>query len=47
MTSDGGGLHLKTQKSKDGVSLNKSWIFRWGAQGKNSMGLGLLAPIES
>jgi integrase len=46
MTSDGGGLHLKTQKSKDGVSLNKSWIFRWGAQGKNSMGLGSLKDIS-
>jgi len=42
MTSDGGGLHLKVQLSKDGSSLNKSWIYRWGAQGKNTMGLGSL-----
>lgn len=42
MHSDGGGLHLKVQKSKDGNSLNKSWIYRWGAQGRNSMGLGSL-----
>ena len=42
MTSDGGGLHLKVQKSKDGSSLNKSWIYRWGAQGRNSIGLGSL-----
>ena len=46
MTSDGGGLHLKTQKSKDGGSLNKSWIFRWGAQGKNTMGLGSAKDIS-
>jgi integrase len=42
MHSDGGGLHLKVQNSKDGNSLNKSWIYRWGAQGKNSIGLGSL-----
>jgi len=42
MHSDGGGLHLKVQKTKDGDSLNKSWIYRWGAQGKNSIGLGSL-----
>ena len=42
MHSDGGGLHLKVQKSKDGNSLNKSWIYRWGAQGRNSIGLGSL-----
>jgi integrase len=42
MHSDGGGLHLKVQKSKDGSSLNKSWIYRWGAQGRNSIGLGSL-----
>jgi len=42
MHSDGGGLHLKVQNSKDGNSLNKSWIYRWGAQGRNTMGLGSL-----
>jgi integrase len=42
MHSDGGGLLLKVQNSKDGNSLNKSWIYRWGAQGKNSIGLGSL-----
>ena len=42
MHSDGGGLHLKVQKSKDGSTLNKSWIYRWGAQGKHSIGLGSL-----
>lgn len=46
MHSDGGGLHLKVQKSKDGNSLNKSWIFRWGAQGKNSIGLGSFTTIS-
>ncbi len=42
MHADGGGLYLKVQKSKDGDSLNKSWIYRWGAQGKYSIGLGSL-----
>ena len=42
MHADGGGLYLKVQKSKDGDSLNKSWIYRWGAQGRNSIGLGSL-----
>lgn len=46
MTSDGGGLYLKTQNSKDGNSLNKSWIYRWGAQGKNMMGLGSLKDFS-
>jgi hypothetical protein len=40
MHSDGNGLHLKVQLSKKSNTLNKSWIFRWGAQGKNTMGLG-------
>jgi len=40
MHSDGNGLHLKVQLSKKTNTLNKSWIFRWGAQGKNTMGLG-------
>ena len=46
MHSDGGGLHLKVQKTKDLETLNKSWIFRWGAQGKNTMGLGSLKDFS-
>ena len=46
MHSDGNGLHLKVQKSSDGKSLNKSWIFRWGAQGKNTMGLGSFPEVS-
>ena len=46
MHSDGNGLHLKIQLSKQTNTLNKSWIFRWGAQGKNTMGLGAY-PIVS
>ena len=46
MYSDGNGLHLKVQLSKDGTSLNKSWIFRWGAQGKNSIGLGSFKDVS-
>ena len=40
MHSDGDGLYLKVQPSSKNGTVNKSWIFRWGAQGKNSMGLG-------
>jgi integrase len=46
MHSDGNGLHLKVQLSKDGKRLNKSWIFRWGAQGKNSIGLGSFNDVS-
>lgn len=46
MHSDGSGLHLKVQKSSDGKTLNKSWIFRWGAQGKNSIGLGSFKDVS-
>ena len=46
MHSDGNGLHLKVQLSKKTNTVNKSWIFRWGAQGKNTMGLGSY-PIVS
>jgi integrase len=46
MHSDGNGLHLKVQLSKKTNALNKSWIFRWGAQGKNSMGLGSLTDVS-
>ena len=45
MHSDGNGLHLKIQLSKKTNTLNKSWIFRWGAQGKNTMGLGAFADV--
>jgi integrase len=46
MHSDGNGLHLKIQLSKKTKTLNKSWIFRWGAQGKNTMGLGSLTDVS-
>jgi hypothetical protein len=46
MHSDGLGLHLKVQKSKDGNSLNKSWIYRWGAQGANTIGLGSVKTVS-
>lgn len=46
MHSDGNGLHLKIQLSKKTNTLNKSWIFRWGAQGKNTMGLGSLTDVS-
>lgn len=43
--SDGGGLYLKVQASKDASQPNKSWIFRWGAGGKNTIGLGSLRDV--
>lgn len=43
--SDGGGLYLKVQKSKDPNQPNKSWIFRWGTDGKNQLGLGSLRHV--
>lgn len=46
MHSDGNGLHLKLQLSKKTNTLNRSWIFRWGAQGKNTMGLGSFPEVS-
>lgn len=43
--SDGGGLYLKVQASRDVSQPNKSWMFRWGAGGKNSIGLGSLRDV--
>ena len=45
MHSDGNGLYLKVQPSTKHSTVNKSWIFRWGAQGKNTMGLGSVKDI--
>jgi integrase len=45
MHSDGNGLYLKVQPSSKHSTINKSWIFRWGAQGKNTMGLGSVKDI--
>lgn len=42
--SDGDGLYLKVQTSSDPEQPNKSWIFRWGAGGKNSI---VLTPVEN
>lgn len=44
--SDGGGLYLKVQPSRDSNQPNKSWIFRWGAGGRNSIGLGSLRDVS-
>lgn len=41
MHSDGNGLYLKVQKStKSANGVTKSWLFRWGAGGQRSIGLG-------
>ena len=45
MHSDGNGLYLKVQKSIKTNTLNKSWIFRWGAKGANTMGLGSIKHV--
>lgn len=44
--SDGDGLYLKVQTSSDPEQPNKSWIYRWGAGGKNSIGLGSLKDVS-
>lgn len=44
--SDGDGLYLKVQASPDANHPNRSWMFRWGAGGKNTMGLGRLADVS-
>lgn len=46
MYADGNGLYLKVQASTKTNTVNKSWIFRWGAQGKNTMGLGSLIDVS-
>jgi len=46
MHSDGDGLYLKVQPSADPKQPNKSWIFRWGAGGTKSMGLGSLRDFS-
>ena len=45
MHSDGNGLYLKVQASTKQSTINKSWIFRWGAQGKNTLGLGSVKDV--
>lgn len=44
--SDGDGLILKVQATRDPENPNKSWLFRWGAGGKNTMGLGSLKDVS-
>ncbi len=45
--SDGGGLYFKVIQSKSvNAAFKKSWIFKWGAQGKRSMGLGSYPAIS-
>ena len=46
MHSDGGGLYLKVQPAVHSITPNKSWIFRWGAKGANTMGLGSLRDVS-
>ena len=43
--SDGGGLYLQVRATRDTERSNKSWVFRWGAGGKNNMGLGSLKDL--
>jgi hypothetical protein len=44
--ADGDGLYLKVQASRDPNKPNKSWIYRWGANGANSMGLGSVSDVS-
>ena len=43
--ADGDGLYLKVQASSDPSQPNKSWIYRWGAGGKNTIGLGPVRDV--
>ena len=43
--ADGDGLYLKVQASPDPNQPNKSWIYRWGAGGKNTIGLGPVRDV--
>ncbi len=43
--SDGDGLYLQVRETRDPDNPNKSWVFRWGAGGKNNMGLGTLKDV--
>lgn len=47
MHADGGGLYLQVTSAKDGLSLNRSWIFRYRLpDGRlRDMGLGPLSTI--
>lgn len=46
MHLDGHGLYLRVQASKkDANQVTKSWLLRWGAGGKNTMGLGPFPEI--
>lgn len=46
MYPDGDGLYLKVQTSaKDPGRVTKSWMFRWGAGGKRTMGLGAYPEV--
>lgn len=44
--SDGDGLYLQVRATNNPESPNKSWVFRWGAGGKNNMGLGTLKDVS-
>jgi integrase len=44
--SDGDGLYLQVRASKNTEGANKSWVFRWGAGGKNNIGLGALKDVS-
>ena len=47
MHADGNGLYLRVQPSnRDPNHVTKSWLLRWGAGGKNTMGLGSYPTIS-
>jgi len=45
MYSDGDGLYLRVQSTTLPGNLSKSWLLRWGAQGKFTFALGSLRHI--
>ncbi len=47
MYPDGGGLYLQVSIASDGVSINRSWIFRYAIGGRtHDMGLGSIHTIN-
>lgn len=46
MHSDGLGLYLKVQESAKSNTVNKTWIYRWGARGANTMGFGSINNVS-
>jgi hypothetical protein len=44
---DGGGLYIQVTRGKDGSTLHRSWLFRFGINGRDRMmGLGSFPTVS-